>query len=76
MFHCAYMTDWEYEVMEDFFNTTFTFREDSDIFLPIGRVELKQDYSHRKGEGRWIDKTVPQFGEREKIKMSKSLANS
>ena len=49
------MTDWEYKVLEDFFNTTFTFRQDSDIFLPLGRVVLKQEYSYRKREGRWIE---------------------
>lgn len=37
--HCGYMTNWEYQVLEDFFNNTMTFREDSDIVVPYARMK-------------------------------------
>ena len=55
------MTDWEYKVLEDYFNTTFTYRKDSDIFITFGRVELKTEHLQRKKEGKWIEKTDPQI---------------
>jgi len=36
--HCAYLTPWEEKVLANFFNDTFTFRTDSSISCPYGRV--------------------------------------
>jgi len=36
--HCAYLTPWEEQVLSNFFNETFTFRRDSSISCPYGRV--------------------------------------
>jgi len=36
--HCAYLNSWEEKVLENFFNSTFTFRKDSDISTPYGRI--------------------------------------
>ena len=36
--HCGYLNPWELRVLDNFFNATFTFRRDSDIFLPYGGV--------------------------------------
>ena len=55
LYHCAYLTDWEYRVLEGFFNTTFTFRQDSDIFLPYASVRLKQEYIERKNKEGWVE---------------------
>ena len=63
MYHCAYLTDWEYKVLEDFFNTTAYFREDADIFVPFGRVVLKPEFLHMKKEGKWIKKMKPNINE-------------
>ena len=71
LYHCAYLTDWEYQVLEGFFNTTFSFREDADIFIPFGRVELKPEYKHMKSEGRWIEKMKPKLAESYKMKLNK-----
>ena len=57
LYHCAYLTDWEYKVLEEYFNTTFTFRQDSDIFLPYGRVRLKPEFVEKKGERKWLEKS-------------------
>ena len=57
LYHCAYLTDWEYTVLDGYFNTTFTFRQDSDIFLPYARVRLKPEYADRRQEGRWLEKS-------------------
>eukprot|EP00092_Neocalanus_flemingeri_P102044 GFUD01130498.1.p1 GENE.GFUD01130498.1~~GFUD01130498.1.p1 ORF type:complete len:419 (+),score=81.45 GFUD01130498.1:117-1373(+) len=42
--HCAYLNPWEEKVLTNFFNTTFSFRKDSDIYVPYGRI-LEQDNS-------------------------------
>ena len=55
---CAFLTDWEYTVLEGFFNTTFTFRQDSDIFLPYARVNLKQEFIQRKNEEGWVEQSI------------------
>eukprot|EP00090_Calanus_glacialis_P015520 TRINITY_DN24506_c0_g1_i1.p1 TRINITY_DN24506_c0_g1~~TRINITY_DN24506_c0_g1_i1.p1 ORF type:complete len:300 (-),score=57.38 TRINITY_DN24506_c0_g1_i1:824-1723(-) len=36
--HCAYLNPWEEKVLKNFFNTTFSFRKDSDIYTPYGRI--------------------------------------
>lgn len=36
--HCAYLNPWEEKVLTNFFNSTFTFRKDSDIYTPYGRI--------------------------------------
>ncbi|XP_023343323.1 alpha-(1,3)-fucosyltransferase C [Eurytemora carolleeae] len=45
--HCAYLTSWEYKTLKGFFNTTITFRRDSDIYVPYGQVipKLEDDIS-------------------------------
>ena len=70
LYHCAYLTDWEYEVLEGFFNTTFSFREDADIFIPMGRVVLKSEFQHMKKEGRWIQKMKPNLNKSYKAAFS------
>ena len=36
--HCAYLTPWEETVLAGFFNFTFSFRKDADIYAPYGTV--------------------------------------
>jgi len=43
--HCAYLTSWEETVLTNFFNTTFSFRRDSDISVPYGRILVHENSS-------------------------------
>ena len=71
LYHCAYLTDWEYQVLEGYFNTTFSFREDADIFLPFGRVVLKPEYRHMSKGERWIKMMKPELDEGYKMTLRK-----
>ena len=41
--HCAYLTPWEETVLAGFFNSTFSFRKDADIYAPYGTVTTNHD---------------------------------
>jgi len=41
--HCAYLNPWEENALTNFFNTTFSFRKDSDIYTPYGRILGKEN---------------------------------
>jgi hypothetical protein len=75
LYHCAYLTDWEYKVLGDYFNTTYSFRDDADIFIQFGRVVLKSEFSHRKKEGRWIKRSKTKLKESVQMRKKKSPHN-
>ena len=41
--NCGGLTDWEYEALGGFFNATASFRSDSDIVVPYGMLERRED---------------------------------
>ena len=62
--------------MQGFFNTTFTHRRDSDIFLPYGRVELLQQYASTEHRGRWLEKTSTMLNRSDLLRRRKEVTNN